>query len=225
MAGMMDLQENDLFGPLLQDLQKQETPPAGHQAGKRAAEAQAVGQRSTANPRGSGRPSEWDQDLMEQIARLVLWQEDAMNRIQQNTMTIMQFRNNPQAPDAVIPILAQEWKARFQQQNSKTVCIPMRQSLFLGVFKELLARLQKFQNTPAAQEAAKTRGWVTSEGHWNSVTWNPELQKHEVRDGPTTSQETMIQQVQECIAWAKEQHVLTRFSPTRPIAAEMTNKR
>ena len=175
----------------------------GH-AGERPVRALARGLQKQAHPRPS--PS--------------VKQENAPNKPRKHT--VMQFRNNPQAPDAVIPILyrvAQEWKARFQE-NPKTVEIAMRQSVFLSM--NLLARLQKLQSTPASLEAARARGWLTPEGHWTFLTWNSKLQKHEIQGGQTISQEAMIQQVQECITWAKEEHDLTRFSPTRPIEAEMT---
>ena len=173
-----------------------------------------------------GRRSSEDQELIEQLAKLALKAEDAVSRLQQDTMTIMQFKNQQGAPDAILPVLYQvatAWKNKHQK-DSRSVGMPMRQSVFIGLLTELRARLTKLQEFPESQAVAVKHGWLTEQKEWVVLTWDPDRQK-QIRQGHrTVTQTQMLADLDQCITWAQQEGVLTKFSPTRPLAAEMSGE-
>ena len=157
------------------------------------------------------------------LARMTLRQDDAIRTLQLDTSFVIWLRvgipaNLPEGLRAV----SIQWKA---QKAEGKVTTSLRQVLWLNLWGELERRLNPSSIDEAQRKILTSAGFMTLlEGShvWPYLVWDQKDQKLQVdssRKG--LGLEEAHQLVAKMLKLTSAQPIVTRFHPTRPLAAEM----
>ena len=110
------------------------------------------------------------------LIKLVLRHEAFLGRLQQDMVYIFTFKNQPNAPDSLLPVLykvSQEWREKYQT-NPSSLDRSLRVTILLCLLTELLQRHRRLEDAGAeeALKAIKGAGWMSEDGKWVHQVWN-----------------------------------------------------
>ncbi|CAE7940580.1 unnamed protein product, partial [Symbiodinium necroappetens] len=102
--------------------------------------------------------------------------EAFLGRLQQDMVYIFTFKNQPNAPDSLLPVLykvSQEWREKYQT-NPSSLDRSLRVTILLCLLTELLQRHRRLEDAGAeeALKAIKGAGWMSEDGKWVHQVWN-----------------------------------------------------
>ena len=184
-------------------------------------------QRGSGSDNNQGRLTHHQPDLLDLLIKLVLRHEAFLGRLQQDMVYIFTFKNQPNAPDSLLPVLykvSQEWREKYQT-NPSSLDRSLRVTILLCLLTELLQRHRRLEANGAeeALKAIKGAGWMSEDGKWVHQVWShaeAKLITDEARGTMTLAEGTAhIRTMLELLA---QPEILLKFAATRPLAQEMS---
>ena len=199
--------------------------PTGKGGGKARSRQKGGGWEST--PNRSMHNQQNNQELLEMAIKLLLRHEAFLSRLQMDMVYIFTFKNQPNAPDSLLPTLYQvslDWRNKYQADPSKLER-SLRVTILLCLLTELLQRVRRFAAEGAAEavKAVQHAGWMTSDAKWVYQVWSHaenKLQTDETRG--TMSIPEAIDLLQGMLSLLAQPEILLKFAATRPLAQEMS---
>ena len=184
-------------------------------------------QRGNGADSSHGRLAHQQPDLLDLLIKLVLRHEAFLGRLQQDMVYIFTFKNQPNAPDSLLPVLyqvSQEWREKYQT-NPSSLDRSLRVTILLCLLTELLKRHRRLEDTGAeeALKAIKGAGWMSEDGKWVHQMWNhaeAKLVTDEARGTMTLAEGT--EHLRTMLRLLAQPEVLLKFAATRPLAQEMS---
>ncbi|CAE7272815.1 unnamed protein product [Symbiodinium sp. CCMP2592] len=158
--------------------------------------------------------------LCHMMIRLMVRHEDSIKTLMLDASFVIWMRTGLPGgvPEALFAV-ATKWKADRERTPPAS---PLRLTLWMCVWREFLQRLQPARMTQEIQTNMKKLGFLTDEGKWNFLRWDPDQAKL-VPDTtrPPLTATAAIELVENVIRLATDSQLLTRFAPTRPLASEL----
>ncbi|CAE7220330.1 unnamed protein product [Symbiodinium sp. CCMP2592] len=158
--------------------------------------------------------------LCHMMIRLMVRHEDSIKTLMLDTSFVIWMRTGLPGgvPEALFAV-ATKWKA---DRETTPPTSPLRLTLWMCVWREFLQRLQPARMTQEIQTNMKKLGFLTDEGKWNFLRWDPDQAKliPDTTRPPLTAA-AAIELVESVIRLATDSQLLTRFAPTRPLASEL----
>ena len=184
-------------------------------------------QRGNGADSSHGRLAHQQPDLLDLLIKLVLRHEAFLGRLQQDMVYIFTFKNQPNAPDSLLPVLyqvSQEWREKYQT-NPSSLDRSLRVTILLCLLTELLKRHRRLEATGAeeALKAIKGAGWMSEDGKWVHQMWNhaeAKLVTDEARGTMTLAEGT--EHLRTMLRLLAQPEILLKFAATRPLAQEMS---
>ena len=153
------------------------------------------------------------------LIRLAIRREDMLKTLQLDTSFILWMRTGLPLgiPEGLFKV-AEKWRADKEVKQHKT---SLRQVLWMCVWKEFQQRLQPARLTAEIQSNMTKLGFL-KDGLWLYLKWAPE----ENRLIPDTTRkgiamEEALELVSGVVRLSEDVTILTKFVPTRPLAAEL----
>ena len=184
-------------------------------------------QRGGGTDSNQGRLTHHQPDLLDMLIKLVLRHEAFLGRLQQDMVYIFTFKNQPNAPDSLLPVLyqvSQEWREKYQT-NPSSLDRSLRVTILLCLLTELLKRHRRLEDNGAeeALKAIKGAGWMSEDGKWVHQVWNhaeAKLVTDEARGTMTLAEGT--EHIRTMLGLLAQPEILLKFAATRPLAQEMS---
>ena len=178
-------------------------------------------QRGSGSDNNQGRLTHHQPDLLDLLIKLVLRHEAFLGRLQQDMVYIFTFKNQPNAPDSLLP---QEWREKYQT-NPSSLDRSLRVTILLCLLTELLQRHRRLEANGAeeALKAIKGAGWMSEDGKRVHQVWNhaeAKLVTHEARGTMTLAEGT--EHIRTMLELLAQPEILLKFAATRPLAQEMS---
>ncbi|CAE7765167.1 unnamed protein product, partial [Symbiodinium sp. CCMP2592] len=158
--------------------------------------------------------------LCHMMIRLMVRHEDSIKTLMLDTSFVIWMRTGlPGGVPEGLFAVATKWKA---DRETTPPTSPLRLTLWMCVWREFLQRLQPARMTQEIQTNMKKLGFLTDEGKWNFLRWDPDQAKliPDTTRPPLTAA-AAIELVESVIRLATDSQLLTRFAPTRPLASEL----
>ena len=153
------------------------------------------------------------------LIRLAIRHEDMLKTLQLDTSFILWMRTGLPLgiPEGLFKV-AEKWRADKEVKQHKT---SLRQVLWMCVWKEFQQRLHPARLTAEIQSSMTKLGFL-KDGLWLYLKWAPE----ENRLIPDTTRkgiamEEALELVSGVVRLSEDVTILTKFVPTRPLAAEL----
>ena len=111
-------------------------------------------------------------DLVHRLSQIVVKHEYAINNLKQDSTVYLFIKPGAQG---LLPILfntSEKWN-RVQREHPEQTEESLRIVLLKAFLLELGQRLRNYKESEEAQAAAKELGWLTEDGRWKAVAWNP----------------------------------------------------
>ena len=153
------------------------------------------------------------------LIRLVIRHEDMIKTLQLDTSFVMWLRTGLplRIPEGLFDV-ATKWKADKAVKQHTT---SLRQVLWMCVWKEFQQKLQPGKLTAEIQASMTKLGYL-KDGLWLYLKWAPE----EGRLVPDTTRKGIpldqaLELVSGVVRLSEDPALITKFAPTRPLAAEL----
>ena len=137
----------------------------------------------------------WSQqtpDIVHRLSQLVIKHEYAINNLKQDSTVYLFIKPGAQG---LLPLLfstSEKWN-QVQREHPEQTEESLRLVLLKAFLVELGLRLRNSKESEEAQQAAKELGWLTEDGKWKTLTWNPAAGAlEEVPRGKTWTTDAMI---------------------------------
>ena len=147
-------------------------------------------------PRGdwTSSSSEWGQtwqphgrqnqgDLLHQLSRLVLRHELQLQNVQSDTKIHLYLRTGAHSFLPSLFSIAREWGRLYRDEPQK-LGLSLRETLLIALLKEMATRAKLVLNKEAAKQSAVDMGWLTPEGRWAFMQWNPQTAQLDLLETP-----------------------------------------
>ena len=173
---------------------------------------------------------QWHEDetesLKRQLAsvqRLLMRHEDAINVLKAEHSYVLHMKIN--IPSSIVPSLSKAragWHA-LRSEKPQEITRPMRVTLWTCVLQEWLARLVALPSVPETMENLEKLGWyIQAKNEFPYLQWKADTQQLVPDTGKTPlPYEQSKAMLQDLIRVSVSAGVISRFFPTRPLAAEM----
>ncbi|CAE7203393.1 unnamed protein product [Symbiodinium sp. CCMP2592] len=206
--------------------QSQGVRPSGKGGGKARSRQRGSGWDNTRSAPTHNQQNN-QQELLEMAIKLMLRHEAFLSRLQMDMVYIFTFKNQPGAPDALLPTLYQvslEWRNKYQD-NPSALNRSLRVTILLCLLTELMKRVRRLTDDAAGEalQVMKNAGWLTSETQCVYQVWShseSKLQTDETRG--TMSMMAAIELLQSMLNLLDQPEILLKFAATRPLAQEMS---
>ena len=153
----------------------------------------------------------------------MLRHEDAINCLRKEFSWVIFLKTS--VPSSVVPALAQArvgWNDT-KLKNPSSLTKPMRGTLFVCLFSEMLARMVAHRtDTKLQEDMEKLRWYSVADQTWTYMAWNAET-KQLCPDSSRKplSADDAVARVQSILRYASEPETISRFHPTRPLVPDM----
>ena len=131
-------------------------------------------------------------DLVHRLSQIVVKHEYAINNLKQDSTVYLFIKPGAQG---LLPILfntSEKWN-RVQREHPEQTEESLRIVLLKAFLLELGQRLRNYKESEEAQAAAKELGWLTEDGRWKAVAWNPTVGAlEEVPKGHTWTTDAIV---------------------------------
>ena len=103
---------------------------------------------------------------------------------------------------------------------------PMRCTLILCLFREILSRVEKLPTDETALAEFKAHGWISEDlNFWPVLAWDAEQKKLlPVKSSPGLPTAVLVDHLKAVIRHCTGDYALSRFHPVRPISDTMTGE-
>ncbi|CAE7024654.1 unnamed protein product, partial [Symbiodinium sp. CCMP2456] len=158
---------------------------------------------------------------MAQLQRMVLRHEDSINIAKIEVSYVAHFRID--APNSLVRsifLAADTWR-KARENAPQTINKPLRATLLKCVFMELRTRIAEMSQEQS--QRLESLGWFDPKTQvWSYLKWNAQeksLERDSSKPGVTT--EAVLSIMDDIDKAVPQPYAVTRFHPTRPLAAEM----
>ena len=205
--------------------------PKGKGKGKGKGGGKQKGRQSMP-PRGdwTSSSSEWGQtwqthgrqhqgDLLHQLSRLVLRHELQLQNVQSDTKIHLYLRTGAHSFLPSLFSIAREWGRLYRDEPQK-LGLSLRETLLIALLKEMATRAKLVMNKETAKQSAVDMGWLTSEGRWAFMQWNPQTAQLDLLETPQPrDHEEILRDIDRMVELVNGDSV-KRFSSAKTLVAE-----
>ena len=158
------------------------------------------------------------------LTRLTLRHEDAVNLTRSEVSFVVHAKLGIDA--GVVPQLFRVqtvWR-ELKKNSPEKLDKSMRSTLVLCLFREVLNRVEKLPQDPAAFKEFTDNTWLSADGRfWPFLSYHSESKLLlPDKDNPGLHTDTLTRHLKAVIKYCVEDHALGRFHPIRPMGEAMT---
>ena len=161
-----------------------------------------------------------------QLARLSLRHEDGLNLVRAEVSYVIHAKIG--CDSSIVGSLAKvqatwrEMKLKEPQKLDK----PMRATLVLCLFKEIICRVQRLPEDEKALKEFRSLGWISEDSNfWPFLVWKAETKQLVPQlDRPGLPTQILVEHLSAVVRHCTEEHALARFHPIRPISDSMAGE-
>ena len=161
------------------------------------------------------------------LSRMALRHEDGLNMLRSEVSYVVHAKIGCESSIVGALYRVQAAWRETKKDNPEKLERPMRATLILCLFKEILCRVERLGNDEQALSEFKAHGWISEDlNFWPVLTWDADSKKLvPVKSLPSLTTAVLVDHLKAVIRRCTGNHARARFHPVRPISDSTTGVR
>ena len=160
------------------------------------------------------------------LSRMALRHEDGLNMLRAEVSFVVHARIGCEASIVGALHKVQAGRRELKRNHPEKLDKPMRCTLILCLFQEILSRVERLPTDEKALAEFKAHGWISEDlNFWPVLAWDGEQKKLlPVKSSPGLPTAVLVDHLKAVIRHCTGDYALSRFHPVRPISDAMTGE-
>ena len=158
------------------------------------------------------------------LSKMALRHEDGLNMLRAEVSFVIHAKIGCESRIAGALHRVQAAWRDMKKNNPEKLERPMRSTLILCLFEEILSRVKRLPSDEKALGEFKAHGWISEDlNFWPVLAWDSDSKKLlPVKSYPGLPTAVSVDHLKAVIRHSTGDYALTRFHPVRPISDSMT---
>ena len=175
---------------------------------------------------GWWRGENWENCCSRAAGVALLRHEDGLNMLRSEVSYVVHAKIGCESSIVGALYSVQAAWRETKKNNPEKLERPMRSTLILCLFKEILCRVERLETDAQALAEFKAHGWISEDlNFWPVLAWDADSKKLvPVKTLPGLTTSVLVEHLKAVIRRCAGDHALARFHPVRPISDSMTGE-
>ena len=176
-------------------------------------------------PRSGGRIAALEQQVA-LLSKMSLRHADSLNMLRAEVSFVVHAKIGCESSIVGALHRVQSGWRELKKNHPEKLDKPMRCTLILCLFREILSRVEKLPTDEKALAEFKAHGWISEDlNFWPVLAWDGEQKKLlPVKSSPGLPTAVLVGRLKAVIRHCAGDYALSRFHPVRPISDTMTGE-